>query len=147
MDPNACYDALIESIGSEDWAEAIEHARNLWSWIARDGRLPDRGLIAASIPSPFEAPGLGHFIKGINRRLTIKPQFWRWLRPLMALSTISEHRVLSGEAKPLPGGTGLIVLGRASRGRRLVRASYHGADWYAWVDCDDLVSENPFPND
>ena len=70
MDPNACYDLLIDALNANDWDEATEHARVLWNWLAEGGFKPSREAITVHYRfDVLQAPGLAHIISGINRKL------------------------------------------------------------------------------
>lgn len=69
MDPAATYDRLAEHLNAKEWDEATEAARNLWNWLARGGFAPARPPLDYPKVTAMEAPGLRHFIWGINSHL------------------------------------------------------------------------------
>lgn len=73
MDPNACYDSMLQNIAEKNWAEATENARNLYNWLVRGGFVPQRPVIRTQdIPSVHDEPaaaGLASFVTAINYRL------------------------------------------------------------------------------
>jgi hypothetical protein len=42
MDPNTCYDEMIQAEKDGNWDAVAEHAENLSTWLARGGFEPDR---------------------------------------------------------------------------------------------------------
>ena len=54
MDPNACYDLIMEAQRDGDWDAVAEHVENLQTWLARGGFEPDRPNWRACVANAWE---------------------------------------------------------------------------------------------